>query len=132
MTEENTVTIELSKDEQAVVDAIEKLTVVQAANVAKYFEETYGISAAAAAPAAAAAVVEEEEKKTAYNVVIKECGPNKIKVIKLIREITGAGLADAKGMAEKAGGTIKENVKTDEAEAMKKKFEEVGATVELV
>lgn len=130
MTEENTVTVELSKDEQAVVTSIEKLTVVQAANVAKYFEEKYGISAAAAAPAAAAAVEEEEEKKSAYNVVLKDCGANKIKVIKLIREITGAGLGDAKGMAEK-GGVIKEAVKTEEAEEMKKKFEEVGAKAEL-
>ena len=133
MSEDNQVTVELTKDEQAVVDAIEKLTVVQAANVAKYFEEKYGISAAApvavaAAPAAGGA--EEEEAKSAYNVVLKDCGSQKIAVIKVVREATGLGLGEAKALAE-GGGTIKENVKTEEAEEMKKKFEEAGATIEL-
>lgn len=134
MSEETTVTVELGKTEQSVVDAIEKLTVIEAANVAKYFEEKYGISAAvAAAPAAggaAAGGAEAEEAKSAYNVVLKDCGAKKIAVIKVIREITGLGLGEAKSLAED-GGTIKENVKTEEAEEMKKKFEEAGATVEL-
>ena len=132
MSEETTVTVELSKGEQGVVDAIEKLTVIEANNVATYFKEKYGISAAAAAPAAAAAApAEEEAGKSAFNVELKDCGAQKIAVIKVIREITGLGLGDAKGVADN-GGTIKENVKAEEAEEMKKKFEDAGATVELV
>lgn len=133
MSEDTNVTVELSKSEKAVVDAIEKLTVVEANNVAKYFEETYGIvAAAAAAPAAAAAAGgdDEAEAKTEFNVVLKDCGSQKIAVIKVVREITGLGLAEAKGLAEK-GGTIKEEVKKEEAEEMKKKFEDAGATCEL-
>lgn len=132
MSEENTVTVELSKGEQSVVDAIEKLTVIEANNVATYFKEKYGISAAvAAAPAAGAApAAEEEETKSSYNVELKDAGGQKIAVIKVIREITGLGLGDAKGLADN-GGTIKEDVKKDEAEEMKKKFEDAGATVEL-
>ena len=132
MSDEETTTVELSKGEKAVVDAIEKLTVIEANNVAKYFEETYGISAAAAAPAAAAggAGEEAEEAKSSYNVVLKDCGAQKIAVIKVVREITGLGLGEAKALAE-GGGTIKENAKPDEAEEIKAKFEEAGATVEL-
>ena len=131
MSDETTTTIELSKTEQAVVDSIEKLTVIEANNVAKYFEETYGITAAAAPAAAAAGGGEEaEEAKSAYDVVLKDCGAQKIAVIKVVRELTGLGLGEAKALAE-GGGTIKENVKTEEAEEMKKKFEEAGATVEL-
>ena len=134
MTEENEVTVELSKEEQAVVDSIEKLTVIQANNVAKYFEEKYGISAAAAvavaAPAGGGAEAEAEEAKSAYNVVLKDCGSQKIAVIKVIREVTGLGLGETKTLAE-SGGTVKENVKPEEAEEMKKKFEDAGASVEL-
>jgi large subunit ribosomal protein L7/L12 len=131
MSEESTVTVELSKSEQAVVDSIEKLTVVEANNVAKYFEEKYGISAAAPVAAAAGAPAEAAEEKSAFDVVLKDCGAQKIAVIKVVREITGVGLGDAKTMAEK-GGTVKEGVKKEEAEEMKKKFEDAGATVELV
>ncbi len=129
MTEETT-TIELAKNEQSVVDAIEKLTVVEANNVAKYFEEKYGITAAAAAPVAAAAGADEVEEKSSFNVVLKEAGGQKIAVIKLVREITGLGLAEAKGLADN-GGTIKEGAKKDEAEELKAKFVEAGATIEL-
>ena len=134
MSEEKTETVKLSKSEQAVVDAIEKLTVIEANNVAKYFEEKYGISASAAvavaAPAGGGDGGEAEEKKSAYDVVLKDCGQQKIAVIKLVREFTGLGLGDAKNLAE-SGGTIKEKVKTEEAEEMKKKLEDAGATVEL-
>jgi len=133
MTEENTVTVELSKAEKAVVDAIEKLTVVEANNVAKYFEEKYGISAAvAAAPAAAGAAAggEAEEAKSAFDVVLKDCGAQKIAVIKIVREITGLGLGDAKALTEK-GGVLKEAVKKEEAEELKTKLEGAGAVVEL-
>ncbi len=133
MSEETTVTVELGKNEQAVVDAIEKLTVIEANNVAKYFEEKYGITAAA--PVAVAAVAgggdaAAAEEKSAFTVTLKDCGAKKIATIKVIREITGLGLGEAKALAE-AGGTIKENVKKDEAEEMKTKFEEAGATVSL-
>ena len=132
MSEETTTDIKLSAGEQKVVDAIEKLTVVEANNVAKYFEEKYGISAAAPVAAAAAGAPAEEEAvaKSDYNVVLKDCGSQKIAVIKVVRELTGLGLGEAKTLAE-SGGTIKEKVKTEEAEEMKKKFEEAGATVEL-
>ncbi|NCP67035.1 50S ribosomal protein L7/L12 [bacterium] len=132
MSEENTVTVELSKGEQAVVDSIEKLTVIEANNVATYFKEKYGISAAvAAAPAAAgAAPAAEEDAKSSFNVELKDAGGQKIAVIKVIREITGLGLGEAKALADN-GGTIKENVKKEDAEAMKKQFEDAGATVEL-
>jgi len=133
MSEESTVTVELGKTEQSVVDAIEKLTVVEANNVAKYFEEKYGISAAApvaVAAAGGAGEAEAEEAKSAYTVVLKDCGAQKIAVIKVVREVTGLGLGEAKALAE-GGGNVKENVKPDEAEEIKKKFEEAGATVEL-
>jgi len=127
----DTTDVKLSKAEQTVVDAIEKLTVVEANNVAKYFEEKYGITAAApVAVAAAAPAGEAEEAKSAFNVVLKDGGAQKIAVIKVIRELTGLGLGEAKAMAD-AGGTVKENVKKAEAEEMKKKFEEAGAKVEL-
>ncbi len=129
MTEETT-TIELAKNEQSVVDAIEKLTVVEANNVAKYFEEKYGITAAAAAPVAAAGAEDAAEEKSSFNVVLKDAGGQKIAVIKVVREITGLGLGEAKALADN-GGTIKEDVKKDEAEEMKKKFVDAGATVEL-
>ena len=134
MTEETTVTVELSKNEKAVVDAIEKLTVVEANNVAKYFEEKYGISAAAPVAVAAAGAPaggdDAGEEKSSFDVVLKDCGAQKIAVIKVVREITGLGLGEAKALAEK-GGVIKENVKKEEAEEMKAKFEAAGATVEL-
>ena len=131
--EEKKEEVKLSKEEKAVVDAIEKLTVIQANNVAKYFEEEYGISAAApvaAAGGAAAPEAEVEETKSAYNVVLKDCGSQKIAVIKVVREVTGLGLGEAKTLAE-GGGTVKERVNPEEAEEIKKKFEEAGAKVEL-
>ncbi len=135
MSEETTATVELSKSEQAVVDAIEKLSVLEANNVAKYFEEKYGITASApvavaVAPGAAGGDDAADEGKSAYNIVLKDAGGQKIAVIKVIREVTGLGLGDAKGLADN-GGTIKENVKAEEAEEIKKQFEEAGATIEL-
>jgi len=115
------------------VDAIEKLTVVQANNVAQYFEEKYGISAAApvaVATAGAAPAEDTAEEKSSFDVVLKDCGAQKIAVIKVVREITGLGLGEAKALAE-GGGTVKERVKKEEAEEIKKKFEDAGATVEL-
>ena len=114
---------------------IDGLTVLELNNLVKALEDHYGVSAAAAvaAPAAgggaaAAAVVEE---KTEFDVVLKAAGEKKINVIKVVREVTSLGLKEAKDLVESAPATVKEGISKDEAEAVKKKFEEAGATVEL-
>ena len=118
----------MSKEE--IIEAVKAMTVVELSELVKAIEEEFGVSAvAAAAPAAAGAAAAEE--KTSFNVVLKEAGANKIQVIKVIREITGLGLVEAKGVADN-GGNIKENVSVDEANEIKAKLEEAGATVELV
>jgi len=106
---------------------IEKMTVVELAELVKAMEEKFGISAAmpvAAAGAGAAAAVEE---KTEFNVVLKNAGEQKINVIKAVREITGLGLKESKDLVEGAPKVVKEGVKKEEAEAMKAKLEEAGA-----
>ena len=113
---------------------IEKLTVLELADLVKAIEEKFGVSAAAAAvvaaPGAAAGAAAAEEK-TEFNVVLKDAGANKIAVIKVVREVTGLGLKEAKDLVDGAPKTVKENVAKEEAEELKAKFEEVGATVEL-
>lgn len=128
--------ISLSKEEQAVIDALEKLNVVQLNNVVKFMEQEYGISAAApvavaAGPAAGGDDGGGAEEKSAYNVDIASVGDQKIQVIKVVKEITGLGLGEAKALVDGAPGTVKENVPTEEAQEMKKKLEDAGATVEL-
>ena len=114
------------------LETIDTLTVVELAELVKGIEEKYGVSAvAAAAPAAAGAVAGAAEEKTSFNVVLKEAGANKIQVIKVVRDATGLGLKEAKDLVDGAPKTIKENVSKDDAEALKAKFAEVGATVEL-
>jgi large subunit ribosomal protein L7/L12 len=113
---------------------LDSLTVLELADYIKEFETRYGISAAAAmpmaaAPAAAAAPV--EEAKTEFAVVLKSAGEKKINVIKVVREVTALGLKEAKDLVDGAPKTVKEGLPKDEAEALKKKFEEVGAVVEL-
>lgn len=110
------------------IESIEKLSVVELAELVKVLEKKFGVSAAAPAAAGGGGVAEE---KDAFNVVIKSAGDQKINVIKAVREITGLGLKEAKDMAEAAPATIKEGVKKEEAEAMKAKLEAAGATVEL-
>lgn len=114
------------------VDEIEKMSVLDLAELVKVLEDKFGVSAAAPAmmmaAAAPAAVVEE---KTEFNVELVEAGANKINVIKAVKEITGLGLAEAKGLVDGAPKIIKEGVKKDEAEAMKKKIEEAGGKVSL-
>ena len=110
------------------IEGIEKLSVVELAELVKVLEKKFGVSAAAPAAAGSAGVAEE---KDAFNVVIKSAGDQKINVIKAVREITGLGLKEAKDMAEAAPTTIKEGVKKEEAEVMKTKLEAAGATVEL-
>ena len=104
--------------------------IVELSELVKGIEEKYGVSAAAvAAPVAGAAAAAEE--KTSFDVVLKEAGANKIQVIKVVRDATGLGLKEAKDLVDGAPKTIKENVSKDDAEALKAKFAEVGATVEL-
>ena len=116
------------------IEEIKTLTVVELNDLVKKLEEEFGVSAAAtfavagAAPAAGAAAAEE---KTEFNVVLKDAGANKIAVIKVVREVTGLGLKEAKDLVDGAPKTVKENVAKEEAEAMKAKFAEAGATVEL-
>jgi large subunit ribosomal protein L7/L12 len=120
---------------QDFIKQIDELTVLELNGLVKALEEHYGVSAAAAvaAPAAgggAAAAVEVEEK-TEFDVVLKEVGDKKINVIKAVREVTSLGLKEAKDLVESAPATVKEGVSKDEAEAIKKKFEEAGAKVDI-
>jgi len=113
---------------------LDGLTVLELADYIKEFETRYGISAAAAVPVAAAAPAAEakaEEAKTEFTVVLKAAGEKKINVIKVVREITALGLKEAKDLVDGAPKTVKEGLSKEDAEAMKKKFEEVGAQVEL-
>lgn len=124
---------ELSADGKKVLEMVEKMTVLELADLVKVMEDKFGVSAAApvavaAVPAEAAAPAEE---KTMFNIVLKDAGANKIGVIKVVREITELGLKEAKDLVDGAPQTVKEGVKKEDAEAMKAKFEEAGATVEL-
>ena len=115
------------------IEEIKKMTVVELADLVKAIEEEFGVSAvAAAAPAAGgAAGAAAAEEKSSFNVVLKEAGDQKIKVIKVVRDATGLGLKEAKDLVDGAPKTVKENVSKEEAEDLKAKFEEVGAVVEL-
>ncbi len=118
----------------ALIEEVKGLTVLELSDLVHALEEEFGVSAAAmAAPAAggAAAGGAAAEEKTEFDVVLAEIGAEKIKVIKAVREITGLGLAEAKGLVEAAPKAVKEAVSKDEAEEMKKKLEEAGAKVEL-
>lgn len=126
----------LNKEEQAVIDALEKLNVIQLNNVVKFMEQEYGISAAApvavaSAPAAGGAAGGAEEEKSSYNIELTESGAQKIAVIKVVREITGLALGEAKAMVDGAPKILKEGVPKEEADKMKKKLEEAGAKVTL-
>ena len=118
----------------AIVEAVKSLSILELNELVKAVEEEFGVSAAApvaVAGAAAAAPAAAEEEKTEFDVVLASAGAEKIKVIKAVREITGLGLAEAKALVDGAPKTLKEAVAKDEAEAMKAKLAEVGATVEL-
>ncbi|MGN1152786.1 MAG: 50S ribosomal protein L7/L12 [Candidatus Gastranaerophilaceae bacterium] len=119
---------------ESILESIEKLTLLEAAELVKAMEEKFGVSAAApvavaAAPAATGAA--EEAADAEVTVVLASAGANKIAVLKEVRAITGLGLKEAKDLVDGAPKPIKENVKKDEAEELKKKLEEAGATVEL-
>lgn len=120
---------------QDLVKSLEQMSVLDLSELVKVLEERFGVSAAApmamAMPTAGAAGGAAAAEKTSFNVELKEAGAQKIAVIKVVREIIGKGLAEAKTMVEKVPAMIKENVKKDEAEDLKKKLEAAGAVVEL-
>jgi large subunit ribosomal protein L7/L12 len=121
-------------DLDKLVDELSKLTVIEAAELAKKLEETWGVSAAAPVAVAVAAggeAAEAEVEKTEFDVVLASFGEKKINVIKEVRAMTGLGLKEAKDLVESAPKAVKEGVSKDEAETLKKKLEEAGATVEL-
>ncbi len=117
-----------------IVEAISNMTLLEVAELVKKLEEKFGVSAqalAVAPTAVAGAPQQEEEEKTEFDVILKSFGKNKIQVIKVVREITGLGLKEAKELVESAPKAVKEGVSKEEAEQIKKKLEEVGAEVEL-
>ena len=124
-------------DINAIADQIQGLTLLEASQLVKLLEEKLGVSAAAAAPVAvaaggaAAAAAPAVEEKTEFTVVLTGAGANKINVIKAVREVTSLGLKEAKDLVDGAPKPIKEGVSKEEAEAIKKKFTDAGATVEV-
>src|SRR5690242_10549220 len=125
-------------DINSIADQIQGLTLLEASQLVKMLEEKLGVSAAAAAPVAvaaggggAAAAAAPAEEKTEWTVVLTAAGANKINVIKAVREVTSLGLKEAKDLVDGAPKPVKEGVSKDEAEAIKKKFTDAGATVEV-
>lgn len=136
MSEEKKDLPELTANGKKVLEIVEKMTVLELADLVKVMEDKFGVSAAAPVAAGPAAGPAEEapaeEEKTVFNVVLKEAGSEKINVIKAVREINpDLGLKEAKEVVESAPQTLKEEVKKEDAEEMKKKLEEAGAKVEL-
>src|SRR5262245_344421 len=124
--------------QQQVVDYIKNISVLELSQLVKTLEQELGVSAAAAMPmampaggGAAAAAAPAGEEKTEFNVILTEVGANKINVIKVVREVTSLGLKEAKDLVEGAPKPVKEGVNKDEAATIKKKFEDVGAKVEV-
>ncbi|MBI5045679.1 MAG: 50S ribosomal protein L7/L12 [Candidatus Niyogibacteria bacterium] len=133
MAEEKEV-VEVPAKFKDLVEKVESMSVLDLAELVKVFEKKFGVSAAmpmavAAAPAAGGAA--EVEEKTSFNVELKAAGGQKIQVIKVLREITGLGLKEAKDLVDAAPKTVKEGLKKEDAEEMKKKLEEAGATAEI-
>ena len=123
-------------NQQQVIDYVKSISVLELSQLVKALESELGVSAAAAVAVAApgaggGAAAAPVEEKTEFNVTLTEAGGDKIKVIKVVREVTSLGLKEAKDLVESAPKPIKEGVPKDEAEAIKKKFEEVGAKVEI-
>ena len=121
---------------EAILEQIKGLTLLEAADLVKKMEETFGVSAAAAAPvmvagAAGAAGAAPAEEQTEFAVVLTEVGANKINVIKAVREVTSLGLKEAKDLVDGAPKTVKEGINKDEAASIKKKFEDAGAKVDI-
>lgn len=118
-----------------IIEAIKSMTVLELAELVKELQDTFGVSAApvavAAAPGAAAAAAPEVEAPTSFNVILVNAGAQKIQVIKAVREVTTLGLKEAKDLVDGAPNPVKEGVNKDEADALKKKLEDVGAAVEI-
>ena len=127
----------MSEKVQSIIESIKGLSLLEASELVKGLEETFGVSAAAAsvavaaAPAAGGGAAAPAEEKTEFNVVLTAVGGNKIGVIKVVREVTSLGLKEAKDLVEGAPKPVKEGVSKDEAENIKKKFADAGATVEV-
>lgn len=120
---------------EEILEAISNMSVMDVVELVKSMEEKFGVSAAAVAVAAPAAggagAAAAEEEKTEFNVILAKAGDNKINVIKVVRELTGLGLKEAKDLVEAAPKAVKEGIAKDQAAEMKKKLEEAGATVEI-
>ncbi|HOP50205.1 MAG TPA: 50S ribosomal protein L7/L12 [Ignavibacteriales bacterium] len=125
----------MSEKIQKLVEEIKALTLVEATELKKALEEEFGVSAAAAAPVVmagpAAAAAPAAEEKTEFDVILASAGANKINVIKVVRELTGLGLKEAKDLVDAAPKPVKEGISKEDAENVKKKLEEAGATVEV-
>ena len=116
---------------EQILEAIESMKVTELNELVKAAEEKFGVSASAPVMVAGAAAGGEKEKKTEFDVVLANAGASKVKVIKVVREITGLGLKEAKDLVDNAPKTLKEGVSKEEAEEMKAKLEETGASVEV-
>lgn len=118
---------------ETILESIEKLTLIEAAELVKAMEEKFGVSAAApvAAVAVAGPAAAADDAPTEVSAILASAGANKIPVLKIVREITGLGLKEAKDLVDAAPKAIKENIKKEEAEAIKKQIEEAGGTVEI-
>lgn len=121
----------MAKNLEEIIEKIETLSVVELAELVHKLEEKFGISAAAPVAAGVAGAGEPAEEKTSFNVFLKSAGESKLNVIKIVREITALGLKEAKDLVDTAPKVVKEGLKKEEAEELKKKLEEAGATVEL-
>ena len=116
---------------EEIIEAVKAMTVVELSELVKTIEETFGVSAVAAAAPVAGAGAAAAEEKTSFNVVLKDAGDQKIKVITAVKNALGLGLKEAKDLVDGAPKTLKENVAKAEAEELKAKLEEVGAVIEL-
>lgn len=116
---------------QSILEELSSLTLLEAAELKKQIEEKFGVTAAVAAAPAAAAAAPAAAEKTAFDVVLKEAGPNKLQVVKVVKDITGLGLKEAKELVDGAPKAVKEGLPKDQAEDVKKKIEEVGGVVEI-
>lgn len=124
-------TVETPAEFKTVVDAIEKMTVIELHELVKFLEKKFGVSAAAVAVAGPAAAGGDVEEKDSFNVELTDAGATKIAVIKAVKEVLGLGLKEAKDLVDAAPSMLKEGMKKDEAEALKEKVEAAGGKVEL-
>lgn len=134
MSDDTKPTVELKGDAKKIAEMLEKMTVLEVSELVKALEEKFGVSAAAPAAAmmmAAPAQAEAAEEKTSFDVELSEVGANKVAVIKVAKNATGLGLKEAKDLVEKAPVVVKEGMKKEDAEALKKELEEAGAKVTL-